>query len=402
MPRFRYTAYSPDGVREVGALDVATEAQAWDKLTSLGLTVVELLTDKEDARTAGLSWTLTRRISLSVQADIAEQLAVLSSARLTAPQIVEVVEKSATLPTVKRKFQRMGRLMADGASFPDAFAESGADLHPLFVSLARIGHTTGDPSSLMKSLSITLRRQQKIAAQVTGSLIYPLILVIGGVGILALMSLYLAPRLATIFTSVDRPVPLEMSVFIGAGEFLRNWWPGLLLTGLVVALLVPVLARQSRWKAVSLIRRLPVVGEVTRDAALSRLARSVQIMLAAGMPLAPTLRAAAAALPSDPLSQHFDLAGAAIEAGGNGRDTFAKASGIPTMFRELFAIGERTNTLPSVMDAIATALEDLTERKAQQAMTLLTPILTLFIGGGIAFLVHAVMSALLTVNDLAL
>jgi general secretion pathway protein F len=402
MPRFRYTAYSPNGVREVGSLDVASEAQAWDKLSSLGLTVVELLTDTGEARSVGLRWTLARRIPLSVQADIAEQLAVLFSARLTAPQIVEVIEKSATLPAVKRKFQRIGRLLADGASFPDAFAESGDDLHPLFVSLARIGHATGDPSNLMKSLAVTLRRQQKIAAQVTGSLIYPLILVIGGVCILALMSIYLAPRLATIFTSVERPVPLELSVFIEAGEFLRYWWPVLLLASLVLGLVVPVLARQSKRKVVSLIRRLPVVGEVTRDAALSRLTRSVQIMLAAGMPLASTLRASAAALPSDPLSQHFDLAGAAIEAGGNGRGTFAVARELPTMFRELYAIGERTNTLPSVMDAIATALEDQTERKALQAMTLLTPILTLFIGGGIAFLVYAVMNALLTVNDLAL
>ena len=71
------------------------------------------------------------------------------------------------------------------------------------------------------------------------------------------------------------------------------------------------------------------------------------------------------------------------------------------MFRALFAIGERTNTLPQVMDSIATALEDQTERQAQRAMTLLTPVLTLVIGGGIAMLVYAVMGALLTVNDLA-
>ncbi len=58
MPRFRYTAYSSDGVREDGALDVPTEAQAWDKLTSLGLTVVELLAEIQDpaAARAGRAW----------------------------------------------------------------------------------------------------------------------------------------------------------------------------------------------------------------------------------------------------------------------------------------------------------------------------------------------------------
>lgn len=240
--------------------------------------------------------------------------------------------------------------MADGATFPDAFADAGTELHPLFVSLARIGQSTGDPSVLMKSLAITLRRQQKIASQVTGALVYPLILVFGGVGILLLMSLYLAPRLSIIFTSIERPVPLELAVFISGGDILRNWWHVMALAGLILMLAFPVLARRNRYQLVALTRRLPLIGPISRDAALSRLARSVQIMLAAGMPLAPALKSSAAAMPSDPLAQYFDRAGAAIEAGGTGRDTFGEADSLPVMFRELFSIGERTNTLPSVMD----------------------------------------------------
>jgi type II secretory pathway component PulF len=402
MPRFRYTAYSSDGVREDGALEVPTEAQAWDKLTSLGLTVVELLVESKSQPTprwSGLAF--GNRIPLSAQADLADQLAVLFAARLSAMQVVETVEQGAVQPAIRRKFRRIGQLMADGRSFPDALSDAGDGLLPLFVNLARIGQAAGDPAPLMKSLATSLRRQQKMAAQISGALVYPMILVAGGFGILILMALYLAPQLATIFDSVEKPVPPELALFIAAGEVLQDWWWAFLIAGLVAALSMPALRTRYRAEIAGVVQRLPVIGRVTRNASLARLSRSVQIMLSAGMPLAPTLRATASSAALDPLSRHFDQAAEAIEAGGTGRDIFSAVTALPSVFRALFAIGERTNTLPQVMDSIATALEDQTERQAQRAMTLLTPVLTLVIGGGIALLVYAVMGALLTVNDLA-
>jgi general secretion pathway protein F len=401
MAHFRYTAFSTEGVREDGSLQAASEGQAWDKLSSLNLTVVELTPDTGVAKSVSPGWLSKGNVSLAAQAELAEQLSVLFRARLSAMQIVEVIAKGTTLPALRRKFQRIGQLMADGATFPDAFADAGRDLNPLFVSLARIGQETGDPSALMKSLAATLRRQQKITSQITSALVYPIILVLGGLGILALMSLYLAPRLATIFSSVEKDVPAALSVFIAAGEMLRNWWLVLLVLTLAVLLTVPSFYRRQRSRVSALIQHLPVLGPIARDASLSRLSRSVQIMLAAGMPLTPTLRSTAGAFPFDPLAMHFEAAASNIEAGGTGHHTFSEVRDLPTIFRELFAIGERTNTLPTVMESVATALEDQVERRVQRAMLLMTPVLTLVIGGGIALLVYAVMSALLSVNDLA-
>ncbi len=401
MPRFRYTAYSAEGVREDGTLEAASESQAWEKLTALNLTVVELLKDSGSSQARPQGWRIGRSIPIAAQADLAEQLAVLFQARLTAMQIVEVIEKGTSVPALRRKFQRMGQLMSDGSTFPNALSEVGHDLNPLFVSLTRIGQETGDPAALMKSLATTLRRQQKMTSQISTALVYPAILILGGMGILALMSFYLAPRLATIFTSVEEEVPTAISVFIKIGSFLSGWWFVLVAVILVGLILLPFYVRRHRYGVNLMVQRLPIFGSIARDASLARMSRSVQITLAAGVPLAPTLRATATALPLEPLSRHFEAAAESIEAGGTGREAFTEAHGLPRLFQELFAIGERTNTLPSVTEAVATALEDQVERRVQRTMLLLTPVLTFVIGGGIATLVYAVMSALLSVNDLA-
>jgi type II secretory pathway component PulF len=73
---------------------------------------------------------------------------------------------------------------------------------------------------------------------------------------------------------------------------------------------------------------------------------------------------------------------------------------LPRSFSELFAYGETANTLPAVIEALASAFEARAERQSQALMQLFVPVLTLIIGGAIAGLVYAVMGAVLSVNDL--
>jgi general secretion pathway protein F len=246
----------------------------------------------------------------------------------------------------------------------------------------------------MSALARSLRRQEKLSSQISGALVYPAILMVAGLCVFLLMALFLAPRIATIFTSIDRPLPFGLGVFIAIGDVLRNW--GVFLFVGLVGLLVGAASVLRRLKF-----RIPVVGKLLREASLARLSRSLSLMLSAGVPLAPALREASTALPADPVAQVFETAATAIESGGAGRDVFAAAPELPASFRELYAIGERTNTLSRVLEAVAASLEDSTERNAQRMATLLTPLLTLVIGGSVSLLVYAVMSALLSVNDLA-
>ena len=390
MARFRYVGFAQDGKREAGNLDAASEAQAWEKLTSMGLSVVQLGSGEDKGRFLRSEG----RLRLSAQADLADQLSLLFAAQLPALEIIRVIELAAASSAVSRMFKRIGMLVADGQTLPAAIEEAGRGLSPLFATLTRIGEATGKPAPLMAALARSLRRQERLSSQVTGALVYPAILLVGGLCVFLLMALFLAPRIATIFTSIDRPLPFALGLFIAFGDTLRSWgW-----------LLLIMLAGISTVAATGLFRmrfRLPVIGNLLREAALARLSRSLSLMLGAGVPLTVALKEASAAMPLNPVAQLFDQAAKAVEAGGTGRDVFGSAPTLPPSFRELYAIGERTNTLAPVMDAVASGLEESAERNAQRTATLLTPLLTLVVGGGIALLVYAVMSALLSVNDLA-
>lgn len=397
MPRFRYAAYSADGTAEQGALQAASEAEALKTLAGLGLTVVDLAADK-----AGQGGGGGRVIALPAQADLAEQLSVLFTARLAAPKVAEIIATSSRTPAVRRHFRRVGQLMADGVGFADAMEQASDQLSPLFAIMARIGQTTARPGQQMPQLATALRRQQKMIAQLTGALVYPAILLLGGIGIILVMSLFLAPRLAEIFTSVNQPLPSAIAGFVALGTGLAVWGLPVAL-GMVAA--VVWIVRTLRRPGSDLrraMRRLPGFGPVLRDASLARIVRAVQLMQEAGMPLAASLSAAAAAFSPDPESDLFARAATALEGGARASSVLSQDPTLPAMLREMLRIGEETNTLPQVMAVAATALEDEVERRLQRMMALATPLLTLIIGGVIALIVGSVMSAILSVNDLAI
>jgi general secretion pathway protein F len=400
VSRYRYVAYNVGGQREDGIVEFATENQAWDSLLGLGLTVIDLQSDGQ-AKPSLFSNPFQRSLSLDVQADLAEQLAVLFAARLPVTDIVAVIQQGAERPALKQHFGRMAGLMADGMDFPQALEQAGPGLSPLFLSLARVGQASADPAPLMRTLASFLRRQEKLQAQISGALIYPLILLIGGIAVFLMMALYLAPALEPMFVSVNRPIPTGLAAFLWIGNVVRAQGVFLALGLLALILGGTLVARRQSAALKRLILYLPIWGSIARSSSLSRLSRSLQLMLAAGKPLASALRDTATYLSNEPFAPLFAEASVAIEAGASASSVFATDTRLPSVFRELFSLGERTNTLAGITDALATALEDRAERQTGKATQLVTPVLTLIVGGGIGTLVYAVMGAILSVNDLA-
>ena len=401
MPRFRYIAFDASGKREEGQLDMASLDLAWSRLSGLGLTVVDLSADDASQRHISEVFKAARPIPAMDQADLAEQLSVLLGAKLPILEVLRVAETTTPRAGLRRVLRRTGQLIQEGQTLPDAIADAGPGLTPLFSSIIRVGQGSNQLPEMMSSLAKALRRQEKLSTQVGGALVYPFILITGGIVVFLMMTLFLAPRLEVIFTSTNKPVPAELSFFVGFGRFLETWGTVLALALAVCAFTGFAMARMRRAAIMRGIAALPILGPVVRDMSLTRLVTSLGLLLRAGVPIVEAMRQTSRSFPDQIFAATFDRAASTIESGRKGSEVFSQDSLISPLFRELYAVGEAANTLPDVLMAVATSLEDQIERRIQRLLALLTPMLTLIVGGGIAILVYSVMGALLSVNDLA-
>ena len=193
-------------------------------------------------------------------------------------------------------------------------------------------------------------------------------------------------------------MPLSLSIFLGLGGVITAWWP-LLLALLAVAVTVVLLGLRAGWGRV--LFRLPLFGPLVRDAALLALVRSLALMLKAGRPLAEALRGLAEADRTGPFAPDLTAAVTALERGERAHAALAEGGRLPIIVRELFRVGEESNALVPVLDALSQTLAGQLEQSTQRVLRLLTPILTLVIGGAVGGLVYSIMGAVLSINDLA-
>jgi general secretion pathway protein F len=402
MPEFRYIALTRDGKEETGTAEYASEAVAYSSLVSLGLTVVDLSLSAgaRKGEKVAIRPARTSPLPLNVQADLAEQMALMFAAHLPIGDMLRLLSDSAESAAVKKPLVRVAQLVADGKPFPEAFQTVSGAFSPLFPSLVAVSYASANPALILASLSSYLRKQDQMRSQIGAALVYPIILIIAAVLVVLLLAFYLAPSLAPMFVSLDQPIPGTIGFFLGLREALVGYWMALPAAMVLVTLVATWLGQRHAARLREWMSFVPVIGTVSLSLSLARLTRALELLLSSGRPLAEALRDTATFLRGEAYASLFRDASDAIEAGSTAASVFDRQANLPRMFRELFQYGETTNTLPQVMASLATSLETKAERQTQSATRLIVPALTLIVGGGIALLVYAVMSAVLSVSDL--
>lgn len=407
MPIFHYEGVGAQGRSKKGQVDASDERQAYEAVQALGLTVTRLSLMGEMG--SQLPWyrrdlTATGdRMGYSEQAEIAGQFAVLFRARLSVSEIVHIIGDSNPRPALREQFGQMEQLIADGATLAQAFERIGTQASPLFLSVLRLADAAPAPADALQALAQFFRRQDGLRRQLVGSLIYPAILVVGAVGVLLLISLFLAPSLAPMFEALNQPVPRSISAFLALGGFLSTNGPLLIslaataTAGLILSWALPGFRAMRR----RLYIRLPVLGPAMKAAELGQLVRCTDLLLRAGLSLPEALREAAGSFGGPSYQALFNAAAEALEHGEPAGSVLAAGGQVPPIFGQLIEVGERSNTLPEVLPLLASYMDDRVERSIDRAMKLLTPVITLIVGGGIAMLVYSVMDAILSVNDIA-
>lgn len=371
-------------------------------MSATGLSVVDL---GEAGRLVREPWyrrdipLLGGSLPLAVQAALAEEMATMLRVRLPVLDMLRLLAQGAERADARARLARVARLVAEGTALPDAFAQAGPRVAPVFLALLRAGEASTTLPEQLAELARLLRRQDQVRSQVATALIYPAILLAAALAVGLIVALTLAPALAPIFADQGRPPPAAVAAFLLIGDLITTRWPWLLagLAGAGFAGYVVVRAAGSR-----IALTLPVFGDLSRDAALLTLLRSLALLLRAGRPLATSLRAVAGFDRTAPFAATALAAAAELENGGRAHVALTANRRLPPMVRDLFRVGEEANSLVLVLDSLAATQADRLERRSRRLLQLLTPVLTLLIGTMIGVLVYSIMDAVFAINDLAI
>ncbi len=313
-----------------------------------------------------------------------------------------LTEISASAKT-KRVLEAVRDRVRDGAPLAAALAEHPRVFSRLYVGLVRAGEAGGTLPDTLERLATLMERQRSLRATVRSALIYPTILLVAAIASVVLLLTHVLPEFVPLFQQNGVALPASTQFLIDAGAFLGTY--GIFLLLLVVA---GGFALREAWRRPQprlvldrLLLRVPITGALTRDIMAAQLCRTLGTLVLNGVSLIAALGIARDAVTNRVAMEAIERA-TVVAKGGGGLSGPLGASGVfPQRTIYLLRLGEETAQLGNMALRAAEIHEERTRINTQRLVSLLTPGITIVMGGVIAGIVSSLLLAMLSLNNLA-
>ncbi|HEX3576108.1 MAG TPA: type II secretion system F family protein [Rhodopila sp.] len=405
MTTFRYTAIGAGGERLAGVMDAATEAEVIARLQRQGAMPVRAEPADKASRWSGLlQIDLGGRRGLRKQdvADLIRELATMLTAGQDLDRALRYMQETAparTRPTITG----LRDAVRDGSPLSVAMARYPTTFPAMHVGLVRAGEAGGNLGPTLARIADLLDRQRALASTVTSALIYPAVLFLAMIGAVTLLLTQVLPQFVPMFEQSGVPLPASTQFLIAAGNFVQADGVFLLLALVVLIFMARAVLRQPRLRLVvdRITLRLPVIGGLMKEILAARFTRVLGTLLLNGVALIPALAIVRDAMGNVAARTTVERASLTARGGGSLTRDLEAAGVFPARTIHLLRLGEETAQLAPMALRAADIHEEKTRLATQRLTSLLVPAMTILMGVAVGGIVASLMTAMLSLNNLA-
>ncbi|HEY0424313.1 MAG TPA: type II secretion system F family protein [Rhodopila sp.] len=405
MTIFRYTAIGAGGERLAGVMDAATEAEVIARLQRQGTMPVHAEPADRASRWAGLlqiDLGAGRGLRKQDVADLIRELATMLTAGQDLDRALRYMQETApsrVMPTVTG----LRDAVRDGSPLSAAMARYPNSFPAMHVGLVRAGEAGGNLGPTLSRIADLLDRQRALASTVTSALIYPALLFVAMIGAVMLLLTQVLPQFVPMFEQSGTALPGSTQFLIAAGNFIQEDGLFLLLAIALLIVAARVALRQGRVRlgVDRLLLRLPVIGTLAREVLAARFTRVLGTLLQNGVALIPALAIVRDAVGNWAARSAVDQASVTARGGGSLTRELERAEVFPPRTIHLLRLGEETAQLAAMALRAADIHEEKTRLATQRLTALLVPAMTILMGLAVGGIVASLMTAMLSLNNLA-
>jgi general secretion pathway protein F len=399
MSRFRYRAVSASGEVRDDVIEAASEQAAVDALRANGLRPIRLAVGGPGLRIGLLR--AARYLAPGDVAIVSRQIATLLEAGLPLERALQITTELLGGASAQA-FGQVLEHVRGGKSLADALTAQGG-FSRFYISLVRAGEASGTLDQVLLRLAEHQERAIALQDEIQSALIYPMIVVLLAVASVALMFTVVVPQFRPIFENAGDRLPLAPRIVLSISNAAENHGAvvGLVLLLAVAALRFALADPRIRDRVDAFVLRLPVVGALVVMAEMARFARALGILLKNGVTTVAAMTIAREAVSNAAFAQIVGAIAASLRIGHGLWQPMQAAGMFPPIALHLVRVGEETGRLDDMLIKIAAILDSDIQRAVKRLMAVLVPALTIILGIVVAATVGSVLTAILSVYDLA-
>lgn len=404
MSVYRYIAIDEKGHRVRGEIESANRADAVDQLRRLGRLPIA-------AVPARSSWWITflhrdmGRTGLTKQdmAELTRELATMLLAGQDLDRCLQFIARSTPRKRVRRVVEAVREAVGDGVQLEAALRRHPQSFSPLYIGMVRSGVASGRLGQTLEQIGSLLEGDQALSAMVVSSLIGPGMLLLGSAGSIVLLLTVVLPEFVPLFEQSGIALPGPTRLLLSFGDVVTQY--GLLaLVGLggATGLLLSALRRPgARLFADRCVLRIPVIGPLLKEVIASRFACTLGTLLTNGVPLLTSMDIAGEILANRAGRLAVAQARSDAESGAGIAKAVAASGVFPERLGSLLLLGEEAAQLGPMASRAAKIHETQARLTIQRLVVLLVPTTTVVMGAIVAWIVSALLLAMIGLNDLA-
>lgn len=398
MAYFKYRALDADGIAQNGTLEAPDHDAAVAIVQKRGLLLLSL----EAGSTSGLGAAMRRNaLNGAALVSFTQQLATLIGAGQPLERALGTLLRQSHEPKRQALIERIREQVKAGKPLSQALEEEHGQFSSLYISMVRAGEAGGSLENTLHQLCEYLERSQKLRGEVINALIYPIFLVVGVLGSLALLLAYVVPQFVPIFRDLGVPIPLITQAILGLGEFLSAYGL-LLLTALVASIWgVAVLRRdpQRRQQHDRRLLSMKVIGPLLQRIEAARLARTLGTLLSNGVALLQAMNIVRQVCGNHALRAQVEQATDQVKGGGTLAQAFGEQPLLPELALQMIEVGEQAGNLDSMLLKVADVFDVEAKRGIDRMLAALVPSLTVVMAVMVAVIMLAIMLPLMSLTS---
>lgn len=385
---FQWSGKTPKGIIESGEMTTATKEDVIAQLRKRNITAT-LVTEKAKKEGKVIFGGRVKDKDIVI---FTRQFATMIDAGLPLVQALEILSAQVENKTLGKTIQQVKIDVESGATYADALKKHPRIFSELYVNMVAAGEAGGILDTILNRLAAYIEKAMKLKKKVKGALVYPAVVTTIAVLVIAIIMIFVVPTFSKMFAQLGGTLPLPTRMVINLSGFIAGMG-GLMTLGAIIALIVFIIQVRRTEKGKYIIDKislkLPIFGVLLNKVAVAKFTRTLGTLVSSGVPILDGFEITAKTSGNKVVEYAIMDVRKGVVGGKTLAEPITKAKVFPPMVTHMIAVGESTGALDAMLAKIADFYDDEVDASVSNLTAMMEPLLMVFLGGAVGYIVVA-------------
>lgn len=399
MAEFQYRIIGADGKEKRGNIEGRNVEQVTAQLKAQKNIVISV--EEASLMTRDISISFGNPVKARDFSVFCRQFVSIISAGVSILNALEMMVEQTENKALRKALKGVLEDVSKGESMAMAMKKRVSIFPPMLCNMVEAGEASGNLETAFERMAVQFEKDAQLKAAIKKAMMYPIIVLVVMVAVLALMMVWVIPNFVGMFAELDTEMPAITQAVMNMSDFvIDKWWLIILvIIGIIAAFRIYKGTPNGRMVLGGIVLKIPVFGKLQMKSECARLARTMCTLLGAGVPMIDALGITARSMEN----VHYKKALADAKeqvTRGIALSRPLKSSGLfPAMVVHMVSIGEETGNIEEMLENLAVYYEDDVKLATEQVMALIEPMIIIIMGVMVGFLIMAIMQPMLSLYE---